>query len=389
MCIDPNTDERFCGASADCQGANAGVMCAAGEICDGSGSCALSCQVGLIDCNGTCIDPSSNPTYCGATANCQGGVNCASDQACSAGVCVDIVGGCQPANVGLYAADNAGNHNDVASTLIATGQLNGVTIGGPVTTAFTPTLVELQSYDAVFVWGSASWDGNAFGDVLADYMDAGGGVVIGVFAQRPGAAVGVAGRMLSSNYVAYVPANHGFSSLSLSTVFVPGHPLMSGCLDLLWKQRRVSRRRPQLGRDSHRQLEQRTPPRCRLPADRRPDRAPRLLPRQLVLERGHGRPTAHGERAQLDPLRSVGRRDHRRRPVTRRADRPGRYDTARRGTRAGSGPHFGSCTGADDQGVHSVSTSKSSDAITPVASTMSMPPMRADSAPTVSSFRAR
>jgi len=71
--------------------------------------------------------------------------------------------------------------------------LSSVTVGGPVSETYTPSLAELMAYDAIFVWGSASLSGDLFGDVLADYVDAGGGVVIAVFAQPPGAIVGSRG----------------------------------------------------------------------------------------------------------------------------------------------------------------------------------------------------
>ncbi|MBW2548650.1 MAG: hypothetical protein JRE82_15780, partial [Deltaproteobacteria bacterium] len=61
-CVDPATDDTYCGASDDCQGGNAGTTCANDEACDG-GTCALSCQTGLIDCDGTCVDPATDDTY--------------------------------------------------------------------------------------------------------------------------------------------------------------------------------------------------------------------------------------------------------------------------------------------------------------------------------------
>ena len=91
-CVDPNTDEAYCGASGDCQGANAGAACASGEVCDGSGSCQLTCQSGLIDCNGTCIDPNTDEAYCGATGDCQGANAGAT---CGAGEICDGAGSCQ------------------------------------------------------------------------------------------------------------------------------------------------------------------------------------------------------------------------------------------------------------------------------------------------------
>lgn len=143
------------------------------------------------------------------------------------------------ARIGLYAADDLAAHMTVRDFLVPTGVLGGVAIGGPVvdsaaaTTAGThdgriPTLAELMGYDAVFVWGSGAWDGAAFGNVLADYVDAGGGVVIAVFAQRPGPQTGIDGRMLSAGYLPYVPSGYNFAPLTMGTVAVPGDPIMQG-----------------------------------------------------------------------------------------------------------------------------------------------------------------
>ncbi|RLB61149.1 MAG: hypothetical protein DRI90_12045, partial [Deltaproteobacteria bacterium] len=89
-CIDPDTDNTFCGATTDCTGSNDGTVCVDGEKCDGSGVCALTCQSGLIECASTCIDPATNPTYCGATGDCLGGnigTTCTGGEACVAGAC--------------------------------------------------------------------------------------------------------------------------------------------------------------------------------------------------------------------------------------------------------------------------------------------------------------
>ncbi|MEM9696288.1 MAG: hypothetical protein AAGA56_27330 [Myxococcota bacterium] len=89
-CIDPFSDERYCGATDDCAGENAGEACAAGFACQG-GTCAPSCPVGQIACNGQCIDPATDETYCGATFGCTGssaGVTCAPGQICSGSTCI-------------------------------------------------------------------------------------------------------------------------------------------------------------------------------------------------------------------------------------------------------------------------------------------------------------
>ncbi len=87
-CIDPLTDETYCGAGPIC-GLDPGTTCAAGELCNGSGQCELNCQSGLVACDRRCIDPLTSDTHCGAGPNCvaQPGDVCASDERCEAGVC--------------------------------------------------------------------------------------------------------------------------------------------------------------------------------------------------------------------------------------------------------------------------------------------------------------
>lgn len=81
-CINPQTDESFCGAAANCTG---GDICTLGEVCV-AGQC--QCGVGLILCNGQCIDPDSHPAYCGAFANCTNGRVCVPGSQCVAGSCL-------------------------------------------------------------------------------------------------------------------------------------------------------------------------------------------------------------------------------------------------------------------------------------------------------------
>jgi hypothetical protein len=91
QCVDPDRDNTFCGASTDCEGANAGTTCDSGFVCDGTGTCALTCDSSRLECSGSCIDPMTDPNFCGAT-DCDGGssgVTCAPNEAC-------VAGGCQP-----------------------------------------------------------------------------------------------------------------------------------------------------------------------------------------------------------------------------------------------------------------------------------------------------
>ena len=90
VCVDPNASTKYCGASGDCAGANSGTPCQAGQVCAG-GVCQLTCSPGLINCNSTCIDPTSNNAFCGAMGNCQGHPNlgeaCPPGFICSNGEC--------------------------------------------------------------------------------------------------------------------------------------------------------------------------------------------------------------------------------------------------------------------------------------------------------------
>ncbi len=90
-CVDPLTNANNCGASGDCTGANAGTTCTSPSTCV-NGSCEIVCSIGQVNCDGTCIDPNTNATYCGATAACTGtdrGAPCATANgyACVQGVC--------------------------------------------------------------------------------------------------------------------------------------------------------------------------------------------------------------------------------------------------------------------------------------------------------------
>jgi hypothetical protein len=87
-CIDPDTDRVYCGAGSDCA-ASPGITCDPGEVCNGAGACQLSCQSTFVACGGTCIDPMTNDQYCGATAGCaDDGAICAGNEQCVAGACV-------------------------------------------------------------------------------------------------------------------------------------------------------------------------------------------------------------------------------------------------------------------------------------------------------------
>ncbi len=59
-CVDPNFDPRFCGAFSGCSGDERSLQpmrCEEGRVCNGQGSCAVSCAAPLVECEGRCVSP--------------------------------------------------------------------------------------------------------------------------------------------------------------------------------------------------------------------------------------------------------------------------------------------------------------------------------------------
>ena len=120
-------------------------------------------------------------------------------------------------------------YTDPQAKLMATGMFASVDIIH--VGLATPTLVELQAYDAVICWTNTSAvDGDAWGDVMADYVDAGGGVVVAVFAVSTSTVNRyLGGRWETGGYeVIITKSGSGGGAGTLGTVHDAGHPVMSG-----------------------------------------------------------------------------------------------------------------------------------------------------------------
>lgn len=97
-----------------------------------------------------------------------------------------------------------------------------------------PTLQELQKYSAVLVYSynsSAFLDGSQMGDLLADYVDNGGGVVVTVFTNCNNLRNGfVKGRFLDGGFHPIVPSRqhdtNGKRPLTLGRIYDTNHPIM-------------------------------------------------------------------------------------------------------------------------------------------------------------------
>lgn len=91
----------------------------------------------------------------------------------------------------------------------------------------TPSLATLLSYDSVLVW-SNYWfnDSVALGNVLADYVDSGGGVVLATFVWY-GPTYNLEGRMMT-DYSPFVQAGDNLYSYANLSWYNALHPIMTG-----------------------------------------------------------------------------------------------------------------------------------------------------------------
>jgi len=133
-------------------------------------------------------------------------------------------------NVAVLGAEYYEGNNDVVEKLLSTGQFASVTIIDVM--YVTPTLSELQAYDAVLVYSDARFqDAVMLGNNLADYIDAGGGVVVAVFAMTSEWGDGwiIDGRFHTDNYFVIEGGSHEirYDHQILGTVHEPSHPIMT------------------------------------------------------------------------------------------------------------------------------------------------------------------
>jgi hypothetical protein len=91
----------------------------------------------------------------------------------------------------------------------------------------TPSLATLLNYDTVLVWSdSIFFNPVALGDVLADYVDLGGGVVMATFSWY-GPSYDLEGRMMT-DYSPFLPAASNLYTTANLGTYDSSHPIMQG-----------------------------------------------------------------------------------------------------------------------------------------------------------------
>ena len=136
----------------------------------------------------------------------------------------------QPRVAIVAAADSPGGprYTDPQNKLLGTGLFSAVDIIDA--RVVTPTLADLQQYDAVMTWTNFDYaDAVTLGNNMADYVDAGGGVVVTIFANTTtGTNRRLQGRWAGTYEI--IPAGLGNLStggpLGIGNILVPGHPTL-------------------------------------------------------------------------------------------------------------------------------------------------------------------
>lgn len=127
-------------------------------------------------------------------------------------------------------ADSADRLADIQRKLLGTGRFTDVDVLDVHGT--TPALADLQAYDAMLVYSSEIYqDSNALGNVMADYVDGGGGVVCMMFesGHSLGSAYMMQGRWNSGEYYAIPRGGHyAGTQATLGNVLDSEHPIMQG-----------------------------------------------------------------------------------------------------------------------------------------------------------------
>jgi hypothetical protein len=128
--------------------------------------------------------------------------------------------------VALVHADISTRADAVRAKLVNAGVTDVTIIDAGV--GPTPTLSDLEQYQAVLTWSMAGYaDNHALGDALADYVDQGGGVVQAVFSFDAGGP-GLAGRWDSEAYSLFTVATAEVADPLPYTLIQPLHPIVNG-----------------------------------------------------------------------------------------------------------------------------------------------------------------
>ena len=130
-------------------------------------------------------------------------------------------------NLGMVISDSVNSEYYIAKHLIESGEVNSIEV---IDARFnTPTLEDLERFDVLLIWPNFTFqDPTALGDVIADYIDSGRGVIVLGFAFYDYNQI--AGRF-QNEYCPLESGTIGFREVYLGE-HIADHPLMMGVDDI-------------------------------------------------------------------------------------------------------------------------------------------------------------
>jgi hypothetical protein len=172
------------------------------------------------------VNPSDNSLHCGGC-----GTVCGANQVCAGGACVALalgngrIGTMTNSNPPTVAVAYPGSITDLQTKLQGTGAFSSV---GFISTSTAPTLAALKAYDAVAVFTFAATPA-ATGDVLADYFEQGGGVVIYDYESQEASVFQLGGRFQTQYTLSTLTPSASWSvtPVTLGTINEVGSPLLN------------------------------------------------------------------------------------------------------------------------------------------------------------------
>lgn len=139
----------------------------------------------------------------------------------------DICGGAGNRVAVFGAPSGAGWNADVQAKIAGAGTISQVdaflvNAGNPV-----PALAQLRQYQSVLVYSDSPFnDATALGNVLADYVDQGGGVVLATFGF--GSGLSLQGRFVSGGYMPLTISGQSSPGNLTLVKDLPAHPILDG-----------------------------------------------------------------------------------------------------------------------------------------------------------------
>ena len=138
-----------------------------------------------------------------------------------------------PGSLRILFAANLPSELDPAIVPAIAAEPGVATVDTVDTSTGTPSAATLATYDLVVSVGDSDYaDPVAWGNELADYLDAGGAVIQFAYDNWNSPGASPTGRFESGGYAPFVPGNNDNLSTTLGTILAPDSPLLAGVTTL-------------------------------------------------------------------------------------------------------------------------------------------------------------